>query len=257
MLLWQHKNRLKAHFCFQLISFVFVLHLIALICVLLQSNFDYDELHIDASMSYDGGADVMVVPFFNSPPEPAQMIEPEQAAIMPVKKETTLASFDKLRSLPKGSDESLRTGGEKGKTEQSIKEPEVLQKTEVAQTEKQGDVAIANKVEKAHKDASKEAASEKNVPKVQKKISTNELRALNIQQAIAQQLNLHWQPPAGFADDVQATVAITLTYNGEVDDITMKESSGVPAFDIHARSTLYAMEFPRACWGKKITITFS
>jgi len=42
----------------------------------------------------------------------------------------------------------------------------------------------------------------------------------------------------------------------DVTDVDTKQSSGVFAYDVHARSAVYEMQFPKACWGKIITISF-
>ncbi len=252
MLLWQRKNRFKAQFCLQLVGCVLLLHLIVFIYVLLQSNMGYDELSVIASTSYDLGAGVVVVPFKKVVEQPA-IGEPE---VVSVKQETTIAEVSKIKSIvkvPKKVTPKPEVKSKAKKVEPPIKESKTTEKPKAEDPVKEIAKPSQDLVtEKAIKSAAKPVA-----PKVHKKqIGTKQLRALNTQQAIAQQVSLHWQPPEGFAHDLKAIIAITLDYKGEVDALDMKEGSGVLAYDIHARSAIYAMEFPRACWGKKITITF-
>ncbi len=258
MLLWQHKKMLKIQYCLQLSAVVILLHAVVLVLILLQSNIGYDELEVIASTSYDLGADVIVVPFSNIKPEEVITTEQKQPSI---KKATTLVQAPKQKA-PKKIPSKLEAKLKVKKVEPQIEKPQVVEKKSdeskvsekaegVEQTQKQEVKSALEKKEPFRSGNSKPSAQ-----KLQKQISTKELKSLNIQQAIAQQVNLHWQPPEGFADDLQAIITIALNYKGEVDAIDMKEGSGVLAYDIHARSAIYAMQFPRACWGKKITITF-
>ncbi len=271
MLLWQHKNRFKAQYCLQLVGCVLLLHLIVFIYVLLQSNMGYDELSVIASTSYDLGADVIVVPFKKVVEQPAIV----ERQVVSVKQETTVAEVSKIKPIkkaPKRVTPKPEAKPEVKKVEPPIKESNTTEKAKPAKTTSDDQKMLENpqkikKIEKTQKreveappvkkEPIKRAGPKPVVSTAQKKqIGTKQLRALNTQQAIAQQVNLHWQPPEGFAHDLKAIVAITLDYKGDVDALDMKESSGVLAYDIHARSAIYAMEFPRACWGKKITITF-
>lgn len=75
---------------------------------------------------------------------------------------------------------------------------------------------------------------------------------MQLQQELAKQ----WAPPPGVADECACTLVAQVGASGVLDDIQIKEPSGVLMFDISARSALMAISWPRWAWASSVTITF-
>lgn len=253
---------LKFSFCLQLLFLVFLFHLFILVLVFVQSTIDVDDLHIIASKQYELGADVMIIPFKKIVEQP---IEQKKVSLESLPEKTTLVK--ELKPVVQKKEITKKVESKVDKVD--IKKPfdKITSSQDVAAQEKAGEKEMPKK-EEIKKDIETKSSKQKEQLSISKQfqqvvskpqpqqIGTRQLQTMHVQRAIAQQVQTHWQPPAGFADDAQVTLAIELNYKGEVADIDVIESSQILVFDIHARSAVYAMDFPRACWGKKITITF-
>jgi hypothetical protein len=226
--------------------------------VFVQSTIDVDDLHIIASKRYELGADVMIVPFKSfdklrmTEEEP---IEQKKVSLKSLPEKTTLVKELKPVVQKKEITKKIESKVDKADIKKTFDKLRAGEKEMPKKEEIKKDIETKSGKQKEQLLIKKQP--QQTVSKAQpQQISTKQFQTMNIQRAIAQQVQKHWQPPAGFADDIQVTLAIELNYKGEVADIDMIESSKVLACDIHARSAVYEMQFPKACWGKKITITF-
>lgn len=80
--------------------------------------------------------------------------------------------------------------------------------------------------------------------------------ALQVQEQIQQELEQHWNPPMGLNGDATCQIKVVIDWSGIIKQVTTQISSGVLAFDIHARSTVFAMHFPKVAWGKELILHF-
>lgn len=86
-------------------------------------------------------------------------------------------------------------------------------------------------------------------------VGTQDLDTLEIQQAITQSILQYWKPPVGLSKNKTCQVTITLSAQGVVQNTVVSKTSGVPSFDICARSAVVKAVYPKEVWNKKITIT--
>lgn len=83
-----------------------------------------------------------------------------------------------------------------------------------------------------------------------------EYEALQLQEAMQQELQTHWKPPIGHTG-LTCVVRIILDWQGAISDVIIEQTSGVLLFDMSAEQALHVMTFPKTAWGKQVTITFS
>lgn len=227
MLLWQRKNMPKFAFSAQLSFVIVVLHGAAVLLLCLSSVGVHDELHVVASQSYLLGADIIVVPFARAAPKQAVQQPKKQApAAVPA---STVCAQAPVQEKPVSV------------TPAAPVKPVVPTPSSI--------LPASSSILSLSKDNPQPAQPVKH-------ISTREQRAAAIQQALVAQIQLHWQPPEGFDSAQEVILTISLDASGGVEDVCMQQSSGIFACDVHARSAVYRMDFPKACWGKKVTISF-
>jgi len=70
------------------------------------------------------------------------------------------------------------------------------------------------------------------------------------------QLQHEWSLPAGLDEKLSATLCVTLSQHGLLEEVTLETSSSVLVYDMAARAALYKIQYPREMWGKKTMITF-
>jgi hypothetical protein len=81
----------------------------------------------------------------------------------------------------------------------------------------------------------------------------------NEQQAtfeIVESVRRWWQPPMGVRPDAECIIMITVTDSGVCGDIIVQQSSGIPAYDISAKSALLKCNLPKTAWGKQCVLKF-
>jgi len=156
------------------------------------------------------------------------------------KKRAPTTSIKKMPATKKIAPKKHLVSQEK-KVQQSIKreEPKVIESKKIEQVK----------------------ISEKALPKeIQKEqsavVSQIEFDAIELQQLLQEELEVHWQPPAGLASDLSCEIKVSLTYQGAVKQLDLVSPSGVLVYDIHAQSTLMELHYPKQTWGKQLTVTF-
>ncbi len=65
-----------------------------------------------------------------------------------------------------------------------------------------------------------------------------------------------WQPPLGVRPDAECRMLVTVTSTGECQEIIVQQSSGIPAYDISAKSALLKCKLPKHIWGKQCVLQF-
>jgi len=65
-----------------------------------------------------------------------------------------------------------------------------------------------------------------------------------------------WQPPLGVRPDAECLMLVTVTSTGECQEIIVQQSSGIPAYDISAKSALLKCKLPKHIWGKQCVLQF-
>ena len=251
MLLWQRKNLPKITFGAQLAGIIVLMHAVALLLLCVHSVAVHDELSIDLSQSYLIGADIIVVPFQKTIKQPA--VAALKPIVQQVKRDTTVIKDVKaIQSKPESAKSAplSKEAVKEAAPEIAKKIEPVVPKPEAPNIEKQEatQAPIAQ-----HLPAKSIAPVAQSAPHY---IGTRQLQTMKIQQAIVEQVQMHWAPPEGLEPELEVILSIHIGMNGDVTDIDTQQSSGVFAYDVHARSAVYEMAFPKVCWGKTITIAF-
>lgn len=92
--------------------------------------------------------------------------------------------------------------------------------------------------------------------KTQHIVSQKEQDMYELQQALQEELQMHWHPPTGLSKDLLCEISIQLDAKGHVHHYDFVTASGVLVYDIHAQATIMQMHYPHYAWGKQLTITF-
>lgn len=231
MLLWQRKSKPKHAFAFRIACLIIVVHLLILCILCISSMGVYGDLSVVASQQYLIGADILVVPF--QKPAPKKIFVPQKPVSQPIRRETSVVQ-DVQAPIKKNIPDQKK------------------------QTPKPTPIPEKPKAQQQVPAAAKPAEQPKVTPEVlQQQISTHEMRTMHIQQAIVEQLQQHWQPPAGLQPESETILVVRIDCRGNINEIQTQQSSGIFAYDVQARSAVYAMQFPKACWGSMVTIAFT
>lgn len=253
-------------FLSKLILFSFVAHclFLALFFLAIQQN-KVVQLHVSGITSEVDWSNVVLVPLAKHiPPQPKKTAtKPVIAAKTPTKisekkgsdkqpQATTMQTQvveKKIVAKPKDTNKNTVIA----KTTQSTKQTTSSEKKAVAQVAQKSVVKS---------EAKKPSFPEKTtIPQVLEPekiyIGRNDRDLLLAQQELYSQLLLHWQPPAGIAENIFCCVKATITKEGAVADVSMDTSSNILVFDVAARSAIFQTEFPQSVWGKEVLITFN
>ena len=86
-------------------------------------------------------------------------------------------------------------------------------------------------------------------------VGVQDLEHLQIQQLVAGQLAKHWKRPVGMANKI-CVIRIELHANGTIINAIVEKSSGVPMYDMAAKSAALKTVYPQEIWNKKLVIQF-
>lgn len=255
MLLWQRKNVPKLAFGAQLSFLIVLMHAVALLLLCIHSVAVHDELSVDISNSYLIGADIIVVPFQKAVKQ-LPVVAP-QPAVNQMQRDATVINdvkHEQKKVVPAQPAKPELSTPKQATPEPSLNKPAKDTVPEIAK--KSEPVALKTQTANVEKpQVPAEQVAKPAVPTAQY-IGTRQLQTMQIQRAIVEQVHMHWHPPEGLEPDLEVVLAIHIGNNGDVTDVDTTQSSGVFAYDVHARSAVYEMQFPKACWGKTITISF-
>lgn len=235
MLLWQQKNMPKRAFWIQLLVIISFLHVIGCIIFLLQSAHGQIDLHVFAHQNYDLGADVVLLPFVKEVKKVVYntSLETEPSAVIQTKEVTVVEDVSK---------ECKKVVSEKTKEIQNIPSGEHEPDKQLSETKK------------LSPETSTKALTKSDATPIY--VGRKQFDALQVQRAIVEELKAVWHPPQGLSEDLETILFVEINLAGDIASIETQQESGVLMYDIHARTAVYAMHFPRACSGKQITITF-
>jgi hypothetical protein len=65
-----------------------------------------------------------------------------------------------------------------------------------------------------------------------------------------------WQPPLGAETEKSCVIMVKVSESGACQELIVKESSGIPAYDIAAKSAVLKAQFPKTVWGKECIFQF-
>lgn len=65
-----------------------------------------------------------------------------------------------------------------------------------------------------------------------------------------------WQPPLGVRPDALCIIMVTIAPTGACKEARVQRSSGVPVYDIAAKSAVLKSNFPKHIWGKQCVFQF-
>ncbi|HBL98607.1 TPA: hypothetical protein DDZ86_03120 [Candidatus Dependentiae bacterium] len=74
--------------------------------------------------------------------------------------------------------------------------------------------------------------------------------------ALIRSIGRAWKPPRGLSPALSARLVVSLGAKGTVEKIVIEKKSGVLAFDMAAKASLWRTEYPQAFWGKNIAVFF-
>jgi len=254
MLHWLQLNTpRRVSFFIELILFSLLLHVVILgmfFYCYLKSDLGY---HITLGSSRVDLAEIVVMPF-GSPVHMAQQAPSKQvltpkrvAQKKPVAATTIKNSVPQKTAVPKKAPQKKAAPPLK-----KIEPKKAEQKKEVPQKKLHAaEAAKKNEPIKAQSDVPAEQVKS-SPPSI---VSQKEYDILELQNLLQEELEHHWQPPEGLAPDLSCQVRVSVG-NGAVEELDIVAPSGVLIYDIHAQSTLMALQYPKQTWGKQLTITF-
>lgn len=86
-------------------------------------------------------------------------------------------------------------------------------------------------------------------------VGQEEMQALQMQEYIQHEMARYWQPPAGMGE-LYCIIKVVFDREGEIDSITMEQSSGSALFDSAARAAASKLTCSDQMKAKEIMITF-
>ena len=82
-----------------------------------------------------------------------------------------------------------------------------------------------------------------------------DLEALQMHNAINDEVGQHWSPPPGISKNAMCELNVIVGWDGAI-NFSIKESSGIPMYDVSVRSAMLKVAFPKQLWGKEFSIVF-
>ena len=83
-----------------------------------------------------------------------------------------------------------------------------------------------------------------------------DLEAMRSHQLLQEEVQKVWHCPVGVSADISCQLKVELDWNGKVDQLLIDRPSGMPIFDLSAKSAAHKTQYPKMFWGKTIIITF-
>jgi TonB family protein len=69
-------------------------------------------------------------------------------------------------------------------------------------------------------------------------------------------LQSSWSPPIGIVPTRACVINITLKQDGTIAVLSIEQSSGIPAYDLAAKSAVAKTKFPKQLWNRSIRFSF-
>ena len=87
-------------------------------------------------------------------------------------------------------------------------------------------------------------------------LGQEEFELLQTYQAIYEQMNQQWHPPAGLHPVKQCIILVTINNQGSGAQMQVEQSSGVLAYDLAARMAVSRAQFPKNVWDQQVRLHF-
>jgi len=87
-------------------------------------------------------------------------------------------------------------------------------------------------------------------------IGQAERDAILMQELIQQEIEERWRPPVGLSKELVCDIKVVVGWNGKAERVEIEKASGVLVYDIQARATVLAMNFPKLACGKQLCMHF-
>jgi len=264
MLHWLQLNTpRRVSFFIELIAVSVLFHAITIFALFFWHARNDPGCHIILGLPSVDLADIVVVPFSEPPVHE------------PVQKAQTVSQPSSKKSVPRQKSPA-RTSLKKAPVKKVVpkKKPAPQKKVAQAPVKKAAPKKVEQKVEQKKESTPIKKDQKKPVPKKQEPaapakevkqdtisesnqmaVSPKEYDALELQQLLQEELERHWQPPEGLAQDLSCEVKIVVG-QGAVEQLDVVAPSGVLIYDVYAQSTLMALQYPKQTWGKQLTVTF-
>ncbi len=287
MWLWQQRKLLKKRiFLSKLFLISSILHLIFLLVLFFVYNDSFLSYHIEINKALlNPDVQIIVLPLHKVAPKSvscAQMSNQVKASPQGPSKHTVMHEVKKQQTTltQKEPVQPKKQQLQQPKTVQPKKDkPEKLPAKKVAQTAPKKSESNKTKQEKATKAITKKnnkqplKQNEKQGVLAQKQnrtqqkpvqaedkqivyVGSQELEALQMHDAVQKEVVHHWKPPVGLSKELVCQIKMLINWEGNLETITVAQSSGVLLYDIAARSAVQKVSLPKWAWGKEFAITF-
>lgn len=87
-------------------------------------------------------------------------------------------------------------------------------------------------------------------------VGRDDLRALQVQNVVADALQKNWRPPSGVAQETMCQVSFDVGKDGKACNVKMQDGSSVFIFDVAARTAIMQAHFSPSARGKQFTVAF-
>lgn len=151
--------------------------------------------------------------------------------------------------------ESKQVASKRPKEETHVKQPEkIIEPTKMTEKlEQEVSLPQVEPIEIAHNEVV--PIHDENISPIY--IGQAERDALLMHEQIQSAIEHYWHPPSGLSHDLVCDMRVVVGWDGKSKHITVEKASGVPVYDISARSALTKMTFPSCAFGKEIVIHFA
>lgn len=87
-------------------------------------------------------------------------------------------------------------------------------------------------------------------------LSVHEYTEYQVHKEIVDAVCRWWQLPLGAEAEKNCVIMVKVSESGACQELVVKESSGIPAYDIAAKSAVLKAQFPKIVWGKECVFQF-
>jgi outer membrane biosynthesis protein TonB len=253
MWLWQLRAKRKTVFLGKIVIFTSILHFFALVFMFFLYKGDNFIFNVDINTCILAEADIVYLPL----QKVAENIKKKPV----IEKMSTAKKMEKKKPIKKSEPKKMTT---LTKAEVIKKKPTPIKKT--IPKKKEIKKEVKNKAKKIIKkeNKSKRTTQAQRDPRRKTKqerqpvyIGRHDLQALRLQEMVQGEVEKHWNSPVGFSKDLSCVIKVFVGWNGSIENISVKESSGVLIYDVSARMAISKLKMPPMAKGKEINITFN
>jgi outer membrane biosynthesis protein TonB len=253
MWLWQQRNLLKLRLVFwsRVLLVSALMHITLLFLMLFVYKGDNFSYHFSVDRQAIHEANIVFLPLQKHAPQHERSTKTAASETKALK---TVNQFEKREEVVKEVKPGTRVVAAAQPKKISVKKKQVKKAVKQIET-------VEKKVEHKVEQLPQETVEKERVAKKESDdalyLGRADLDALQIQDAITQEILTHWRPPAGLAKSISCQIKVQLAFNGTVGSVAVQQSSKVAIFDMSARTAAGKMKLPKWAWGKELIISFN